>query len=86
MGYTFWKRPLFTLLESGFYSTFIRVLKMRVPSARIFGLAFHLKTRGLAQKSQIEEILLIFEKYICFFGQYIPRSDTVTATAVLRKI
>jgi hypothetical protein len=42
---------------------------VRVTSDRVFGRVFHLKTRGLAKRSQIEEIFIIFENYLCFFGQ-----------------
>jgi hypothetical protein len=35
---------------------------VQVPSARIFGLFFHIKTCGLAEKSKFEDFGTIFEK------------------------
>jgi hypothetical protein len=52
----------FSTAYSGHYSTFIRVLRGRVLSAPIFGLFFHLKTCGLAEKSKFEDFGTVFEK------------------------
>jgi hypothetical protein len=66
------------ILEAVFIYTFENFHRTQQPLQHIFtcfvsasaiGLVFHLKTRGLAKKSHIEEILIIFEKYLYFFRQ-----------------
>jgi hypothetical protein len=57
-----WNEFEFSTAFSGHYSSFIRVLRVRVASARIFGLFFHDKTCGLAEKSKFEDFGTIFEK------------------------